>query len=151
MEYIYYFGESENKIFFKPTEEGYEVELHYNSLGDYNTLVGVTIPIESLQEFTKIISKSKNAIMSFEDKDANIEFQVGYEITKEIVVFFEIIDYNYDGTNPKNPYRIKIPKTIDNFEVLDELVRFLGETLKKESENYEPEPNTPLYEGKIGL
>jgi len=151
MEYIYYFGESRNKIFLRPTEEGYEVEFHCNYLGDYDTLVGVTVPIERLQEFTKIISKSKNEIISFFDNSTNLEFQTGYEISKEIVVFFEIIDYNYDGTNPQNLYRIKIPKTIGDFEVLDELMRFLGETLKKESETDEPEFDTPEHERKIGL
>ncbi len=151
MEYIYYFGESRNKIFLKPTEEGYEVEFHCNYLGNLDTFVVVTIPIEKLNDFTKIISKSKNQIISFYDKNANLEFQTGYEINKEIVVFFEIIDYNYDGTKPQNLYRITIPKTMIDFEVLDELVRFLGETLRKESEDYEPKFDTPEHERKIGL
>lgn len=151
MEYIYYFGESRNKIFLYPTEEGYDVELHCDHSGGYDTFVGVAAPIERLQEFTKIISKSKNEIISFFDSNANLEFQTGYEISKEIVVFFEIIDYNYDGTNPQNIYKIKIPKTVEDFDVLEELVRFLGETLKKESETDEPEFDTPEHERKIGL
>lgn len=150
MEYTYCFGENKNKIFIRPTDEGYEIQLRYN-VDDYDTFVGVTLPVEKTKEFLSVVSKSKNEIMSFYDKSTNLEFQIGYEINSEIAIFFEIIDYNYDGANLQDVYKMSIQRTSLDFEILDELIKFLNITLKKECENDESEFNPPEYEGKIGL
>lgn len=146
---------SEQSLLVITEEQGYyHIDIFCKDIPDAQALVEVTLPLEKKDDFDYVASNFDGPLLSFYDSKHNKELQVGYALAHELIVFFEILDYDYDATtgNPTMHQSFVIDPKDKKLPSLKSLINFLkNEEYRKESEIDEPKFNNLEYKRTIGL
>ncbi len=115
-----------------------------NKSGDYDNSVMETVPLDLLKEFNRCIKTfGPNNIITIKRPQQNLEMDIGYDITNNIEIFFELIDYDYDASQgaSKKTYAIDVQNGTTEYRVLKEVLDFLlknrDKREKKDGEEHE--------------
>lgn len=133
---------------------GIDVSMRCNLNGDRDNIVNRSYPLATLKYFDEVIRRLDNkGIISLEDKDQNIEFQIGIDVGDGVDLFFELIDFGYDVFGGMaTDFSMRINRDHPHYEALELLISAL-ELASKEKGAKEDEPkfDNAQYKRSSGL
>lgn len=133
---------------------GIDISMRCNLNGDRDNIVNRSYPLTTIKHFEDVIKRlDKGGIISLEDKDQNIEFQIGIDIGDSVDLFFELIDFEYDiFGGMTTDFSMRINSDHPHYETLKLLMSAL-ELASKEKGTVEDEPklDNAQYQRSSGL
>lgn len=128
---------------------------YLNLNDDVANVVEKNIPIERAKDFEPCIRQfGTRKIIPFYDAEQNVGLEVGYDIGKEICIFFELIDYSFDSscetTLPKK-FVLNVLNTDPNFNVLNSVLQFIKGYEKERTDDDECRFDRSQYQRSCGL
>lgn len=133
----------------KENHNSITIEICCKQDSDINYIVATNYEQEAVPEFISCAKMfdGKN-ILSFRDDFLDTELEIGFEISKNICLFFEIFDYKYDTDQRKKISTFKIYDQSEDYQILKSFIDFIRnqENKKELGENYESRNNTIKYE-----
>lgn len=112
-------------------DNGNDLTLEFvcNENGDFNNSIVEVVDKGHIDEFATCIKAfdGKNMLSILDSKKA-VEIQFGYDVAKDIEVFFDLVDYEYDpikeGSKP-HIYSVMVERSKREYAALRELLTFL--------------------------
>jgi len=125
------------------------LEICCNEIYDINYILSINYPKDAVSKFLDCAEKfnGKNVI-TFQDEFLDTELEIGFEITKYLSIYFEIIDYKKEVLERSKFTTFKIYSNQNNYKLLKAFIDFIKnqENKKELGENYENRINTIEHE-----